>query len=581
MKLNKKSYNNIEKVFINGVIYSIDKKDNIYEAMAINNENIVALGNNDEIMKYCTNETQVINLKSRIVLPGFISAHCYIPERMMMKKDELSLFNANNLMERLRLVQSYIDSHPEEKIIYGSGLRNSIFYGENLNIGKVFSKGPNKRWLKNIITDKPIVLKSCDGHALWLNDKAFEYFNITKHTEVPVGGKIELDECGELWGTLRENAVSLVNIDSIRKIKKRECLDDFIKYQKILHSRGVTTISLIDEKELNMPIEIYKKLEIGNKLKLRIVYGVTIKPQKICDKTIYEQIHELKRNRILYKTKLFDIAIAKFLVDGTIEDMTAYLFKPYGLVEDGYTEDNGMFLWEEKEFKEGIKMANRLDFNVCIHAVGDFACKLAIDGLEYSSKNNINQSYRNSLLDIDLITKYYMRRMKILNINAVIQPLWFYKDINSNTREVLAIGEERAQREHPIKSLISQGVVTAGALGNDDLYASDPLKAIECLTVRNLYDFIPSGYPKRIDMNDIRYRLNPDERISVIESIKMFTINAAYVLGMEDEIGSLEIGKKADFIILDKNIFTTKLLDISDISIEKTYFNGKLVYLNE
>ena len=100
----------------------------------------------------------------------------------------------------------------------------------------------------------------------------------------------------------------------------------------------------------------------------------------VCKKTICEQIHQLKRNRIIYKTDLFDISIAKFFADGIIEMETAYLFKPYEIIDEKYTKTNGIFRWDMVEFKEAITMANRLDFNVCIHAVGDFACKLAIDG---------------------------------------------------------------------------------------------------------------------------------------------------------------------------------------------------------
>ena len=328
---------------------------------------------------------------------------------------------------------------------------------------------------------------------------------------------------------------------------------------------------------IEFPLEVYKNLEIQSKLKLRIVYGVTMKPYNVCKKNITEQMHKVKRNRVMYTTKLFDISIVKFLVDGVIETMTAYLFKPYKLSN----KNNGIFLWEEEELKSGIKMANMLDFNVYIHASGDFACKTAIDGVEYSLKNNINNDYRNTLVNIELITRYYMRKMKILNINAIIKPFWFYKDVGSSKNEVAAIGEERAYRQYPVKSLIDEGVLVAGGSDNDIIENASPLKAIECVTLRNLYDFISLGYPKIIDMTDIRYRLNPGERISIAEAINMFTINAANVLGKEKEIGSLEIGKKADFIILDKDIFSINPLEIGNINIDRTYFNGELVYLNE
>ena len=583
MKLNKKCSNDADKIFINGLIYSIDGKNSVYESMAIKDGRIVALGSNEEVGNYFTDKTERVDLKYRIALPGFIDAHCQIPEKIMIKKDGLSLFDASNPRQYLKLIQSYIDSHPEEKIIYGVGWKSSDFEGTENDSNRYVEvfKGPNKKWLENIKTDKPIVLKSCDSHALWLNKEAFEYFKITKHTKVPIGGKIELDQQGELWGTLKENATRLVDIDCIKHYKDEEYLNRFIKYQNILHSYGITTISLIYEEKLGMPLELYKRLEIMNKLKLNVIYGVTIMPYDVCKKTIYEQIHQLKRNRIIYKTDLFDIKTAKFFADGIIDMKTAYLFKPYGNIEEKYKKENGIFRWDMLELKDGIEMANRLEFNVYIHAVGDFACKLAIDGIEYSFRNNMKHNYRNSLINLGLITKYYIRKMKLLNVNAIIQPFWFYKNVSVSRNEVLAIGEDRAHREYPVKSLIDEGIVTVGSSDHEVQEEPNPLNAIECAIIRNLYDFIPSKYPDRVDMNDARYRLNPSERISVLEAIKIFTINAAYALSKDNEIGSLEIGKKADFIVLDKNIFTAETLDIHDINVVQTYFNGKLVYLNE
>ncbi|WP_459479243.1 amidohydrolase [Clostridium saccharoperbutylacetonicum] len=583
MKLNEKSSSDIVKVFINGVIYSIDEKSSIYEAMAIKDGKIVALGTNDEISNYFIDKKEIIDLKSRTVLPGFIDAHCNMSDRDIMKKGELSLFQCNNVTEYLIYVQNYIDTHPEEKVIYGIGWKNSIFEKneEELNCYSEVFKGPNKKWLDKIETDKPIVLRSFDGHSLWLNSKAFEYFKITPNTNVPNGGIIELDEQNQLWGILKENAVYLVNIDWIDEYEDKDYIDNFIKYQKLQHSHGVTTIGLIDTKEVKMPLELYGKLENMKELKLRIVYGVTILPKELCKRSVNEQLHELKRNRIIYSTELFLVSVAKFFLDGIIENMTAFLFKPYTLIDDKCNEKQGLFLWDINELKEGIKMANRLEFNVCIHAKGDLACKFAIDGIENSIINNQNKAFRNSLIHVDLITQYYIRKMKALKINTIIEPCWFYKSMSLSKNEVLAIGKERAYRQYPVKSLVDLGVITAATSDGNTSVKINPLEAIECATVRNLYDFLPSGYPEIINMNDVKYRLNPRERISIVEAIKMFTINAAYVLGKEKEIGSLEIGKKADFIVLDKDIVWTNPLDIGNTNINRTYFNGELVYLNE
>lgn len=582
MELNKNSSSYADKIFINGNIYSIDDKNRVYQGMAVKSGKIIALGSNEEINNYSNEKTEIVDLKYRVVIPGFIYAHISMPERMMIKKDELSLFEGNNPWQYLKLIQNYIDSHPEKEIIYGLGWKSSNFeIGENNPNSQIeVFKGPHKNWLEKIKTEKPIILKSFDNHMLWLNSKAFEYFKITKDTKVPIGGMIELDEAGELWGTLKGNAVSLINTDKLKKYSHKDYLNRFIKYQNILHSYGVTSISLIEEEKNGMPLELYRRLEITNKLKLKLIYGSTIMPYEICRQTICEQIHQLKRNKIIYETDLFNISIAKLHADGIIGMKTAYLFKNYE-DEKNLSFTNGVFMWEIPEFKEAIEMANRLEFNVEIHAAGDFACKVAIDSLEYSINNNVRNRCRNSLIGVDLITKYYIRMMNLLNINAIIKPFWLYKNNSLEENEVLVIGEERAQREYPVKSLMDNGATTAGGVEQESEEVFSPLKAIECVVIRNLYDFISGGYAEKINFNDIRYRLNPCERVSILEAVKMFTINAAYVLGKEDQIGSLEIGKKADFVVLDKNIFKTEPLEIHEINIVQTYFNGELVYFNQ
>ncbi|WP_160692214.1 amidohydrolase family protein [Clostridium sp. C2-6-12] len=580
MESNKKPLKNADKLFINGIIYSINNKNKIYQGMAVKNGEIIGLGSNEDVKKYSNEKTEIVDLKFKVVLPGFIFAHGNLPEKLMINKDELSLFEGNNPWQYLKMIQSYVDSHPEEEVIYGLGWNWISFEGTpNNKYGylEVF-KGPHKNWLEKIETQKPIVLKSFDNHALWLNTKAFEYFKITKDTKPPIGGIIELDEEGELWGTLKGNAIYLINTDSLKEYSDMKYLNTFIKFQNKLHSYGVTSIGLIEEKRISL--EIYRRLEITNKLKIKVIYGITIMPYEVCRQTICEQIHQLKRNKIIYETDLFSISIVKFNLDGIIGIGTAYLFKDYEN-QKKLNISNGLLMWDMVEFKDAIGMVNRLDFNTIIHASGDFACKLAVDCLEYSVNNNVKNKCRNSLIGLELITKYYIKKLKLFNINSIIKPFWFNKSNELEESEILFIGEERAQREYPVKSLVDNGVVTAGGFDEEISGELNPLNAIESAVIRNLYDFIPSGYPEKINFNDMRYRLNPSERISILEAIKMFTINGAYVLGKEDQIGSLEIGKKADFIVLDKNIFETEPLDIHEINVVQTYFNGELVYLSE
>lgn len=575
MYLNSKRIVTIEKLFINAIVYSFDKNNTTYEAMGIGNGKILFLGTKNDAMNLLDNNTEIIDLKYKIVIPSFVDAYVKIPQKLIMNKEDLSLFECKNLKEYEMVIKEYINKHIDKEVIYGCGWELDNF----ISCDK-FHKGPNKKILNDICENKAIILSDVTGKMLWLNDKAFERFKITKNTYEPIGGKIELDENGELWGILKDNAVNIININEFKTYKNKDYLNSLMEFQKILHSYGITSIGLVENNFSKIPYDVYRMAEIKDKLKLRIDYGVNIFPYEIGRKTIYEQLHDLKRLKIIYKSKYFDISRACFEADGLIEMQSAFLFKPYRNNQDD-SDYTGRFKWDVLEFKEGIKMANRLDFNVIVEAIGDNACKVSMDGIEYSQKNNNYNKCRNSIVHLSLITKYYLRRMKTLELNAIIHPFWYYQNSVRTKYEYEFIGEDRIQRLYPYKSLINNNILIASSCEYFNEESINPIKGVWCSVTRNLYKFSDEDKLDKNIMMDPKYRLNPDERVTVMEALKSFTIDAAYILGRESYVGSIEIGKNADFIVLDKNIFTSNFEEISDINVCRTYFEGQLVYNKE
>lgn len=572
MYLNNKNIVTIEKMFINGSIHTIDKKNSVYEAIGINKGKIVFLGSNSEAMSLSDKNTKIIDLNHKTIVPGFIDTYIRIPEQLFMKKDDLNLFRCTNIDEYMATIREYIDTHSDKDIIYGCGWDNSRIIGARINY---------RERLNDLCYDKAIILRDRTGHILWLNDKAFERYRITKYTDSPIGGIIELDEKGELSGLLKDNAVNLVDAGELSNYSNKEYLAGFIKFQDRLHSYGITSVGIVENHCVQIPFDVYRLAEMKNILKLRINYGVKILPYEIKHKTIYEQLHKLKRQKIIYKSRYFDITRACFEGDGLIEMQSAFLFKPYRNGSNINTDFVGRFKWDMLEFKEAIKMANRLDFDTTVECSGDNACKAAMDGFEYSERNNNYNKWRNSIVNLDLITKYYIRRMKLLGISAIIHPFWYYQDRNMAESQYKSIGEDRIQRLYPYKTLVSNNIVTSSS---SEFYVEDmpnPLKGIWCAATRNLYDLRKSEHYIENIMLIPEYRLNPDERVSILEAVRSFTIDAACVLGKEKETGSLEYGKNADFIVLDKNIFSCSPEQIANVNVCSTYFEGELVYTNE
>lgn len=562
----------MDRIIINAIIYTIDIRNHMYEAMGIKNGVIKVIGTNEEVLKFAKTNTEIIDLNGRCVLPGFIDPYSNIPEQILVEDKGPILDKANTIEEYISLLERYLEEQKGQYIIWGTGWKYENEFKHN------------GCWINRIKTDKPIVLIEYSGEALLFNKQAVEYFKITKDTAPAIGGIIEIneEEHGESYALLKGNAVKAFNISRFFKYTDDEYSNKLINYEKMLNSYGITTVSVGNRGATVIPINIYKNLQQRNMLTERINYRTKILPNEICRKTVYEQVHEIKRNRIMYKTELFDISMGEIDVDGRIELGLAHLFNPYERSILDYSKDYiGKFMWRMIEFVEAIKMANRLDINLIINARGDYGCKLAMDGIEYSARNNENHNYRNTISHLDLITKYYIRRMKLLNANALVQPFWFDRRDRSNYYSICGIGGERTHRLYPFKSLIDAGIVSASS---SDYYVKEnpnPLKAIGCAVCRNLYEFSSLGYPVKIDMIDSTHMLNPAEKVSVLEAVKSFTINSSYILGMEKDVGSLEIGKKADFIVLDKDIFKVHPLEIKNIKVNRTYLNGNMVYISE
>lgn len=573
MYLNKHNMIYMDKIFINAVIYTIDIKNRMYQAIGIKDGKIRALGTNDEVMMFAGTNTEIVDLNQNCILPGFVDPYSSIPEDLMLKNG-VSLFNYNNIEDYIEIVSRYIKKNNNSNVIWCTGWR----YEDEFR-----HKG---EWINSIECTKPIVAIDYNNEVILLNRYAVKYFNITPRRVPPIGGliEIELDESDREYAFLKGNAVNLVNTVSCYKMRDEDYEKAIIAYGKRLNSYGITTVSIGNRELKEIPMELYRKIEDKNMLTVRTRCRIKILPSEICKKTIYVQTHEIKRNRILYQSELFDISMGEIDVDGRLEVGLAYLFKTYRNVESHINinkEYKGQFMWHMIEFIEAIKMANRLDINMLINARGDYACKIAMDGIEYSARNNENHDYRNTINHLDLITKYYIRRMKLLNTNALIQPYWFFRENSANYCAVSSIGEDRMHRLYPFKSIINEGIVTGAS---SDYYVRDksnPIYAVWCAVCRNLYEFNNEGYPDKVNMNDSKYMLNPGEKVTVLDAIKAMTINAAYILGMEKEIGSIELGKRADFIVVDYDIFKVHPMRIKDIKVNKTYLNGRLVYVNE
>ena len=218
----------------NAKIYTIDNKNSIKEAMVIDDNKIIYLGSNEEVEHFITEDSKVIDVGKKVILPGFVDSHIHPPGTALTDLYEVSLYGLNSIEEYKDTIIKFIKNNPQSKIIYGRGWSLGAFQGEEL------AKGPKKEHLDEVSKEIPIILRAYDGHTIWLNSKAMEVFNIDLNTPCPAGGKIEINyEKKELWGTLKESAMDLI---SDRDYSDEEYEKAFEVFQKQMHKYGITSI---------------------------------------------------------------------------------------------------------------------------------------------------------------------------------------------------------------------------------------------------------------------------------------------------------------------------------------------------
>lgn len=565
----KASLEQADLVLMNGRIYTINSENNVAEAVAIKNGKIIFVGRNEDIKKYCGECTKVINLEQKTVLPGFIETHIHSPGTAYTELYNINLHDTVSINEILKIIETFIEKNPESELYYGRGFVGAIFKGiENI-------LGPAKERLDEICNDKPIILTDFGGHTHWLNSKAFEYFGITKETEDPIGGIIEKNpDTGELWGTLKDEAKVLFS-DKIFNIDEK--IGATKHFQKKLNSLGYTSIFALRPGGTSIrftEFEAYEYLENNDELTLRVHGARDIYP----DQDIGEQLSELKDIKYKYESDLIKVNTAKYFADGVIEGLTGFLLNPYELEAGKGDHYYGKPIWEINKMMEAFDKTLESGFQIHVHSIGDGATKNTLDALEYAQGKNGDVDFRNVITHLQLVSPSDIKRMERLNVVANVQPYWHFKDpISWFDAEYPFIGT-RAETEYPLKSFLNSGVKVTASSDHPVTSIPNPFVAIQAAVTRNLVGAKKYGLDSIKNIDDPKWLLNSNERVSVDEIVRAFTIDSAYSLFMENEVGSIEEGKYADLVIIDRNIFEIEPIDIEKTKVIATLFNGKIVF---
>ena len=530
------------------------------EALGVCGKKIVFVGALDEAMRHIDDRTQLIDLENRMLMPGFVDAHSH-PVYLTNNLHSPDLKNCQNMEECQKLLKSHSEAYPDSSIIIGINFMHHIFD----------SQGPRKEIIDEVIDHKPVVIYAPDGHSLWVNSKTLEVCGINEKTECPKGGEFVKDSQGALTGFI--NAFPALNYVMARlpEFTTEEYAEGLLDYITKAQKSGIT---FVHDSDINSHrfYEAYQILNERGALTLRARLAASIYPD--LDEPVerqYAKIIQYHKNPI---GDLLRTDCLKIMLDGVVYTHTAALNEPYRDEPDLY----GDIQWDTGIMRDVCRKAYCDNLQIEIHCIGDKASDTSLTILEEVSRANGANDSRPILNHLQVISPETPKRMGKLGAVAVLNPQWIEKDYYYE-RAVKSLGNERGNALHPFKKFIDAGVMVAA--GSDvpvehrekpvEIYFA-PLVAIQQGVTRCAIDE---------DCTRAENVLGSDEKVSLKEILKVFTINGAYANFAENITGSLAPGKYADMIILEKNLFDVPVDALYNVKILETIFEGKTVYRQE
>ncbi|HEY9868890.1 MAG TPA: amidohydrolase [Candidatus Obscuribacterales bacterium] len=530
-------------VLTGGAVYTMDAPRSWAEAVAIEGGRIVYVGPNSGAQKYIGKDTKLMELNGKMVLPGFQDSHVH-PAWGGVEQARCVLNDLYSPEEIYRAIADYAAKHPDSKWIVGGGWPLTAFPEAN----------PKKEELDRIVPDRPVYLESADCHSAWVNSRALALAGVTKDTADPHHGRIERDpSTGEPSGTLRELAMDLVE-----KLVPQPSADELIagvkRAQQMANRFGITTVqdAMVDAEIL----AAYKELDRRGELTLRVVASLYVDPLK--DDS---QVTDLVKLRDGATSAHVRARTVKIFADGVLETCTAALLEPYAGRGDFWGELN----FEPERLTRLVTTLDREQFQVHIHALGDRATRTALDAHEAAQRANGRRDARHHIAHLQLVHPDDLPRFRQLGIIANFQPYWCQRDDYVARLTEPKLGPERSKRLYPIRSMVKTGALIAA--GSDwPVSSMNPLDAIQVAVTRRDLES-ESGEPWL-----------PDEVVDLPTILAAYTINGAYVNWQENDTGSIETGKAADLIVIDRNLFAIPAHEIHKCRVLLTLLAGKEVF---
>ena len=494
---------------------------------------VVAVGGDE--LRTGNRATTRIDGRGRTVLPGLIDAHAHV-YGLGLLQTTLNVTGLTSLDATVAAIADYARRHPHARWIHGSGWNQVLWRVKEF---------PNATHIDDALDDRPVWLERIDGHAGWANSAAMRLAGIDNDTPDPVGGKILRDTNGHATGVFIDKAMSLISrhLPVPDKDDYRRALLSAID---TLLSQGITGVHDAGVDLTNA--EVYVSMADDGELSMRI-YAMTGGAGEVLD-AIGKPLRGYGNDRLA-------IAAVKLYADGALGSRGAAMLEPYSDEQ----ENRGLPFFKQDELNRLVAKATGMGFQVGIHAIGDLGNRMALDAFE-AVQDGKPSPLRNRVEHAQIIAVEDIPRFAELGIIASMQPVHATSDKNMAEDRV---GPERIRGGYAWRRLLDSGAVIAS--GSDfPVELSNPFHGLYAAVTRQSRDGEPAG------------GWYPEHSLTRAEALNSFTLAAAYASGQEDRLGSLEPGKWADFIVIDRDYFHVPASEIDDIRTLQTWVGGEKVY---
>ncbi|MBI1732831.1 MAG: amidohydrolase [Gammaproteobacteria bacterium] len=526
-----------------GAIYTADPTRPWAEALAVSDGALAFVGAGAEARAIAGADTRIIDLAGRMVVPGFHDAHVHPISSAL---STCTLLDVRPVEALLATIGECADKVAPGEWVYGSGFDLSLFASGNAP----------KALLDEIVPDKPVFLTASDGHNAWVNSTALRRAGVTKDTPNPPKGVFMRDpKTGEPSGTVRETAQ-----EPFTKLLPQPTLEQRAQALRtaLAHLNALGITSFIDASVSESDMQAYQAVDRAGALTARVVTSLTYgtfsrHPGKEFDEVLSRRKH--------YASPRINTDAVKIFVDGVLEGETAALVDPY----TGMGEHRGELNLPPDELDAAVLRFDAMGLQVHMHAIGDAAVRAGLDAFEFAGGKNGVTDNRHHISHLQLIHPQDLARFAQLNVSANFQALWAYPDTWIMQINLPVVGQERVNRMYPIRSVQKHGGrIVAGS--DWDVSSANPLEEIETALRRS--DITRAGGAV----------LNADERVDLDTMLLAFTREGAWLMHQEDQVGTISAGKRADLVVLDRNLFKIPPEQISEARVVMTILDGKLIY---